>query len=87
MARLRSGLKFDIFSVFCDFIILILIILLIEGMEVHADDLGGGCCSMKQSIEDDMEVVKTSPYLRKDVKVFGFLFDIVKGTVTDVGDL
>lgn len=47
----------------------------------------GVCCSMKQSIEDDMEVVKTSPYLRKDVKVFGFLFDIVKGTVTDVGDL
>ena len=42
---------------------------------------------MKQSILDDMDALKTSPYLRKDLKVFGFLFDIIKGTVTDVLDL
>lgn len=42
---------------------------------------------MKQSILDDMDTVKASPYLRKDLKIFGFLFDIIKGTVTDVKDL
>ncbi len=42
---------------------------------------------MKQSILDDMDAVKASPFLRKDMKVFGFLFDIIKGTVTDVKDL
>ena len=44
-------------------------------------------CSMKQSIVDDMNAVKASPYLKKDLKVWGFLFDITKGTVTDVEDL
>ena len=44
-------------------------------------------CSMKQSILDDMDSIKASPYLKKDLKVFGFLFDITKGTVTDVKDL
>lgn len=44
-------------------------------------------CSMKQSIVDDMDTLKASPYLKKDLKVFGFLFDIIKGTVTDVEDL
>lgn len=43
--------------------------------------------SMKQSIEDDVNLLKASPYLKKDLKVFGFLFDITKGTVTDVEDL
>ena len=42
---------------------------------------------MKQSILDDMDMVKASPYLRKDLKVHGFLFDIIKGTVTDVKDM
>ena len=46
-----------------------------------------GVCSMKQSILEDMDAVKASPYLRKDLKVFGFLFDIIKGTVTDVNDM
>lgn len=44
-------------------------------------------CSMKQSIVDDMDAVKASPYLKKDLKVLGFLFDITKGTVTDVEEL
>lgn len=44
-------------------------------------------CSMKQSIVDDMDTVRASPYLSKDMKVLGFLFDISKGTVTDVEDL
>ncbi|CAD6565715.1 MAG: hypothetical protein ASARMPREDX12_006735 [Alectoria sarmentosa] len=43
--------------------------------------------NMKQSIEDDVNVLRASPYLKKDLKVFGFLFDITKGTVTDVEDL
>ena len=42
---------------------------------------------MKQSIVEDMDVLRASPYLKKDLKIYGFLFDIVKGTVTDVGDL
>ena len=42
---------------------------------------------MKQSIVEDMDILKASPYLKKDLKVVGFLFDIVKGTVTEVGDL
>ena len=44
-------------------------------------------CSMRQSIEDDMNTIRASPYLKKDMKVFGFLFDITKGTVTDVKEL
>ena len=44
-------------------------------------------CSMKQSIVDDMDALKASPYRKKGLTVFGFLFDIIKGTVTDVEDL
>lgn len=42
---------------------------------------------MKQSIVDDMDALKASPYRKKGLTVFGFLFDIIKGTVTDVEDL
>ena len=31
-----------------------------------------------------MEVVRTSPYLRKDLKVLGFVYDITHGTVKEV---
>lgn len=47
----------------------------------------GAITDLKQSILDDVDAVKASPFLRKDLKVFGFLFDIIKGTVTDVKDL
>ena len=42
---------------------------------------------MKQSILDDMNILEASPYLREKLKVFGFLFDIIKGTVMDITDL
>lgn len=45
------------------------------------------CCSLKQSIEDDINTIKASPYLKQLMNVFGFLFDIIKGTVTDFADL
>ncbi|CAD6568943.1 MAG: hypothetical protein ASARMPRED_002230 [Alectoria sarmentosa] len=36
--------------------------------------------NMKQSIEDDVNILRASPYLKKDLKVFGFLFDITKAS-------
>ena len=40
--------------------------------------------SLKQAVIDDMEVVKASPYLRKDLKVLGYLFDINSGKVEEI---
>ena len=40
--------------------------------------------SLRQSVKDDMEVVKSSPYLKKDLKVLGFVYDITHGTVEEV---
>lgn len=43
-----------------------------------------GTRSLKQAVIDDMEVVKASPYLRKGLKVLGYLFDITSGKVQEI---
>ncbi|CAF9939251.1 hypothetical protein IMSHALPRED_001270 [Imshaugia aleurites] len=56
--------------------------------EKEVDAMGFGTIEdMKQSILDDMDILKASPYLREDLKVFGILFDIIKDTVTHIKDL
>ena len=40
--------------------------------------------SLEQSVRDDVEIVKSSPYLSKDLKVLGFVYDIAHGTVEEV---
>ena len=41
-------------------------------------------CSLKEAVKEDMEVLKTSPYLSKKVKVIGFLFDIFDGSLEEI---
>ena len=41
-------------------------------------------CSLKEAVKEDMEVLKTSPYLSKELKVIGFLFDIFDGSLEEI---
>lgn len=41
-------------------------------------------CSLKEAVKEDMEVLKTSPYLSEKVKVIGFLFDIFDGSLEEI---
>ena len=41
-------------------------------------------CSLKEAVKEDMEVLKTSPYLSKKLKVIGFLFDIFDGSLEEI---
>ncbi|MCJ1460170.1 hypothetical protein MMC28_010549 [Mycoblastus sanguinarius] len=50
----------------------------IEGMEF------GEIENLHESLKHDMSVVKSSPYLRKDLIVLGFVFDITHGTVEEI---
>ena len=40
--------------------------------------------SLRQSVKDDMDVVKSSPYLNSDLRVVGFVYDITHGDVIEV---
>ena len=40
--------------------------------------------SLQQSVREDMEIVRSSPYLKKDLKVLGYVYDITHGTVEEV---
>ena len=41
-------------------------------------------CSLKEAVKEDMEVLKTSPYLSKKLRVIGFLFDIFDGSLEEI---
>lgn len=41
-------------------------------------------CSLKASVIEDMKILKDSPYLRKDLKVYGYVYDIKTGKLQDV---
>ena len=40
--------------------------------------------SLKRAVSEDMEILKASPYLSKNVKVLGFLFDIFDGSLEEI---
>ena len=40
--------------------------------------------SLRQSVRDDMNVIKLSPLIKEDMKVLGFVYDITHGTVDEV---
>lgn len=50
----------------------------IEGMRF------GEITDLKKAVSEDMEILKTSPYLSKSLKVLGFLFDIFDGTLEEI---
>ena len=39
---------------------------------------------LPQSVKDDMDIVRSSPYLKKELKILGFVYDITHGTVEEV---
>ncbi|PKK49338.1 hypothetical protein CI102_5386, partial [Trichoderma harzianum] len=39
---------------------------------------------LKASVVEDMKILKDSPYLRKDLKVYGYVYDIKTGKLQDV---
>ncbi|KAL5093432.1 hypothetical protein Trisim1_011234 [Trichoderma cf. simile WF8] len=39
---------------------------------------------LKASVVEDMKIIKDSPYLRKDLKVYGYVYDIKTGKLQDV---
>lgn len=41
-------------------------------------------CSLKQAVIEDMETLKSTPYLNKKVEVLGFLFDIFDGSLEEI---
>ena len=41
-------------------------------------------CSLKQAVIEDMKILKASPYLSKNMKVLGFLFDIFDGSLEEM---
>jgi carbonic anhydrase len=49
---------------------------------VHADEFR----SVKQSLKDDLSFLKSSPYIREELKprVRGFLYDIKSGSIEEL---
>jgi carbonic anhydrase len=42
------------------------------------------CYSLKASVVEDMKILKDSPYLRKNLKVYGYVYDIKTGKLQEV---
>jgi carbonic anhydrase len=41
--------------------------------------------SLKKSVEEDVDFLKNSPYIKKDIKVHGYVFDLLdKGILIPV---
>ncbi|UKZ83233.1 hypothetical protein TrVFT333_011039 [Trichoderma virens FT-333] len=46
----------------------------------------GEILDLKASVIEDMKLLKDSPYLRKDLKVYGYVYDIKTGKLQDVNE-
>ncbi|KAH8805046.1 carbonic anhydrase [Xylogone sp. PMI_703] len=44
----------------------------------------GEITNLEKGIREDMQILKSSPYLSKDLEVYGFLFDLKTGGLTEV---
>ena len=42
------------------------------------------CFILKASVVEDVKIIKASPYLRKDLKVYGYVYDIKTGKLEEV---
>ncbi|KAH6663064.1 carbonic anhydrase [Halenospora varia] len=55
----------------------------------HADEISkmefGEILDLKGSVVEDMKLLKETPYLRKDLNVYGYLYDIKTGKLEEVG--
>ena len=40
--------------------------------------------SLPESVREDMAIIKASPYFKNDLNVLGYVFDLEKGTLSEV---
>lgn len=40
--------------------------------------------SIPDSVQEDMAILKASPYFKNEVKMLGYIFDLEKGTLAEV---
>ncbi|KAL6863541.1 carbonic anhydrase [Trichoderma novae-zelandiae] len=61
---------------------------LIEKAPGRADEIAkmdfGEILDLKASVVEDLKILKESPYLRRDLKVFGYVYDIKTGKLQEV---
>ncbi|KAK1247681.1 hypothetical protein MKX07_000569 [Trichoderma sp. CBMAI-0711] len=61
---------------------------LTEKAPEYADEIAkvdfGEIVDLKASVVEDMMILKDSPYLRKDLKVYGYVYDIKTGKLQEV---
>lgn len=42
------------------------------------------CCSLEETVQEDVKFLKASPYFKEELKVYGYIFDIKTGLLQTV---
>jgi carbonic anhydrase len=44
------------------------------------------CVSFEETLREDIEILRTSPWIKKETRIFGLKYDTHKGTIEYVDD-
>ena len=50
----------------------------------RADSLTPALRSLTETVREDVGFIKASPYFKNDLKILGYIFDLTKGTLSEV---